>query len=485
MSESSPPTTDRPSRARRLNRQELHLKRAKASLRQSLVGYSRYLRLAQTLTTANLQAELQPAMQTLTGNLHKLDNCIIRIAVFGLVSRGKSAVLNALLGQKVLETGPINGVTRHPRVVRWSPEGEFLSDGTTPGKVLIELVDTPGLDEIDGQTREEMARQVASQSDLILFVVSGDITRTEYRALCDLRQAQKPLLLVFNKIDLYPEQTRQAIYRSLQQLGRDNGGKALQQLLSPEEIVMVAAEPAPLQMRVEWPDGRVTYEWETPQPQIDELKQKILTLLNQEGRSLLALNALFQASQAEAEISRKIVEARDQEAEDLIWKFTRYKALAVALNPIAVLDLVGATAADLALIRALGNLYGLPLTQYEAGKLLKTILFSSGTLLLGELSSALLLGLGKSAAAVASGLDNPTHFSAYFGAAIAQGGLAGYGAYSVGRAAQVYLEQGCSWGPQGANTVIQEILRQVEPNMILFRLRQELEDQIGSGPFPR
>jgi len=65
--------------------------------------------------------------------------------------------------------------------------------------------------------------------------------------------------------------------------------------------------------------------------------------------------------------------------------------------------------ADLALIR-LARLYGLPMTGYEAAKILKTILFSSG-LLLGELGSSLLLGLGKSTAAIASG-ENPTNLSA-------------------------------------------------------------------------
>ena len=60
------------------------------------------------------------------------------------------------------------------------------------------------------------------------------------------------------------------------------------------------------------------------------------------------------------------------------------------------------------------------------------------------------------------------------GAAIAQAGIAGYGAYAVGQAAQVYLEQGCTWGQLGASTVIQEILNQVEPQTILYRLREEL-----------
>jgi GTPase SAR1 family protein len=315
-----------------------------------------------------------------------------------------------------------------------------------------------------------MAKEVARQADLILFVVSGDITRTEYQALLELRQAQKPLILVFNKIDLYPDTDRTAIYKNLQQLG---AGYSQTKPLLPDEIVMVAAEPAPMEVRLEWPDGRVSYEWETPAPQITELQQTILQILNREGRSLLALNALVQAQEAETAIAQKTVDLREQEAEVIIWQFTKYKALAVALNPIAFLDILGGTFADLALIRALARLYGLPMTSYEAGKIFKTILLSSGGLLLGELGSSFVLGLGKSTAAIASG-DNPINITGFAGSAIAQAGIAGYGAYSVGKAAQVYLEKGCTWGQLGASTVIQEILSQVDQNTILYRLQQEL-----------
>jgi uncharacterized protein (DUF697 family) len=310
-------------------------------------------------------------------------------------------------------------------------------------------------------------------------VVAGDITRTEYQALCDLRRAQKPLLLVFNKIDLYPDQTRHAIYQNLQQLAAKSvDGMQLQRLMSANEIILVAADPAPMPVRVE-AEGRATYEWETPPVEIDRLKQKILAILRQEGRTLLALNALFQARDAEVALASKIMEVRNADAEALIWKFARYKAIAVGLNPIAVLDLVGGTVSDLAMIRALSELYGLPVTRHEASKLWKTILLSSGSLMLSELGSGLLLGMGKSAAAAAGGLDASTSFSAYAGTAIVQGGIAGYGAYAVGRAVQVYLEQGCSWGPQGPNTVIQDILNQLEPNTIIYRLRQELSQQLG------
>ncbi|MFM7790660.1 MAG: Era-like GTP-binding protein, partial [Microcystis panniformis] len=195
-----------------------------------------------------LQAAVKQDLQSLKSALDKLDETVIRVAAFGLVSRGKSSVVNALVGQKVLTTGPLHGVTRWPRSVRWTP---------ATGKIQIELIDTPGLDEIEGEARANMAREVAKSADLILFIVAGDITRTEYEALGELRQAKKPIILVFNKIDLYPEADRRQIFQQLQRLGTNRDEKTLEDLLTSDEIVMVAAEPQPIPVRVEYPDGSV------------------------------------------------------------------------------------------------------------------------------------------------------------------------------------------------------------------------------------
>lgn len=446
--------------------QETHLSRARASIKQTLSWYT-YLRKSGHLSSKpDLASLIKPQIEILNATLHKLDSNLIKIAAFGLVSRGKSAVLNSLLGEKILETGPLNGVTQWPRCLRWQP-------GT---KVCVELIDTPGLDEINGEVRGEMARNVAQQADLILFIVSGDITNTEYQALLELRQAQKPLILVFNKIDLYPDTDKNTIYHNLQVLGAARSGQQSDPLL-PDEIVMVAAEPAPMEVRVEYADGRISYEWETPKPQVQELKQTILNILNREGRSLLALNALVQARESEAIMAEKTLHFRQQEAEELIWRFCKYKALAIALNPIAVLDVIGGLITDLALIRSLARLYSLPMTSYEATGLLKTILLGSGSLLLSEIASNLVLGMGKTAAAVAG--EGSINITTFAGGALAQSGVASYSAYAVGKAAQVYLENGCSWGRLGANTVIEEILTQVEKNTILYRLKQKTKNKIN------
>ncbi len=431
---------------------------ARASLQQSLSRYA-----ADKVGTVS--PSLQGDLDTLAATLAKLEQNNYRIAVFGLVSRGKSAVLNALVGEKMLETGPLNGVTRFPRSIRWSP------DGITQ----IDLIDTPGLDEIDGDARAKMSAEVVGQADLILFVIAGDITQLEYQALRELRQAHKPLLLVFNKADLYPAQEQQEIYQQLRNLSDNSLSDALlQRLLSADEVVMVAADPTPLQVRIEYPDGTKKFEWEKPEPQIAPLKTKIQELLVREGRSLLAINALVQARSAQTNLAKNTLTDLQAEANSLVWQFAKYKAVAVAANPIAIFDILGGVFVDFMLIRSLAKLYNLPMTKYEITKLISGISFSSGSLLLTELLTGVIFGVGKTAALLIGTTVNFAALPGYLGGGVIQGAIAGYGAYMVGKAAQAYLAAGCTWGEFGANTVIREILDRLDDATIISRLRDEL-----------
>ncbi len=429
---------------------------ARASLSNSL---SRY----QDNSAGDLQAELKILKTT----LEKLDQGVYCVAAFGLVSRGKSAVLNALMGEKVLEIGPLNGVTKFPRSIRWQPQPQ----------IQIDLIDTPGLDEIDGESRAQMAQQIAAQADLILFIIAGDITKLEYQVLCELRAAHKPLMLVFNKSDLYPEQERQTIYQQLQGLSADLGqqnSEMLHRLLSADEVVMVAADPAPLQLRTEYADGSSKNEWEQPTPNIEPLKQKIFNLLEKEGSSLIVINALVQARSSEYNLAATTLDLMSNEASKLVWRFAQYKALAVALNPIVFFDVLGGIFIDLVMVRSLAKLYNLPITTYETGKLFKGVLFSGGSLLLVEIFTALVLGIGKSDHLLQLVGLSWTDIPGYAVGGIIQGLTAGYGAYTVGKAAKTYLSQGNTWGKLGANTVIREILQNIDSETIIARLREEL-----------
>lgn len=442
-----------------------YFNRARASIQQAISWYGNARRHGKYTPDERLQTAVRSDLQSLKRALDKLDQKVLCISTFGLVSCGKSSVINALVGEEVLKTGPLNGVTQFPQSISWQP---------TTDSVAVELIDTPGLDEIAGQAREKMAREIAQKSDLILLVISGDITRTEYLVLCQLRRSQKPIIIVFNKVDLYPDEDRQSIYNQLKLINAANGGADFGEIISTNEIVMVAAKPQAIKVRSEAEDGTVTEFLEEPQPQIEELQQTILRIVQREGRSLLALNSLVQARDSEKRIANHTVSMRQELAQEIIWKYARYKALVVALNPFPLIDVLGGLITDLFLIRSLGKLYGLPITTYEAQNVLRKIVASSGGLLLGEIGSNILLGVGKGGSAILGAVESTGAFVTYTSTATVQAAIAGYGAYVVGQVAQVYLEQGCTWGSLGASTVIAEILSQAEPNSIIYRLKQEL-----------
>lgn len=434
------------------------------------------------------QAAVKGGIDQLTILKNKLDSALLRVAVFGLVSRGKSAVINAILGEKILETGPLNGVTQWPRSVYWMPDksqpDKSQSDASrsNPKKepLKIELIDTPGLDEIEGEARGKIAQDIAQQADLILFVVSGDVTHTEYRALQSLYATSKPLLLVFNKVDLYPETDRSSVASNLQLLWQQAESRAdlPQGARLVDDIIMVSAEPAPIQVRTEWPDGRVSETWESPPAQVEQLRVALLKTVREEGPTLIALNALRQAGIIEKKLAEETAELNQANADDLIWKYAKYKAIAVAFNPVAILDMLGGIGSDLVMIRALSQMYGFPMTRFEASKLWQSIIRSSSTLLLSEFGTSLILGFGKSGAAIWSAFESFSGFTAFAGAMTAQAGAAGYGTYAVGQAAKIYLQQGCSWGATGVNTVMQGILSQAKTDSTLERLQSEIKASI-------
>ncbi|MBD2295691.1 DUF697 domain-containing protein [Anabaena sphaerica FACHB-251] len=420
--------------------------------------------------TSQEKSGLEAEIADLETMLGKLESMVVQIAAFGMVGRGKSSLLNALVGQPVFETGPLHGVTRAEQKVNWSISEEAIGTlkVTLPatGQSQVELVDTPGLDEVDGETRAALAEQVAKQADLILFVISGDMTKIEQGALSQLREVGKPIILVFNKVDQYPETDRVAIYEKI----RDD---RVRELLSPEEIVMSAASPL-VKTAVIRADGSRGIQLRQGQAQVDELKLKILEILQREGKALVALNSMLYADTVNEQVVQRKLMIREQNANQLIWKAVMTKAVAIALNPITVVDILSSVVIDIALILGLSQLYGIPMTESGAVQLLQKIALSMGGIGASELLANLGLSglktlLGISASATAGVALGP-----YLSVAITQAGVAGVSSYGIGQVTKAYLANGATWGPEGPKAVVSQILSTLDETSILNRIKDEL-----------
>ncbi len=427
------------------------------------------------------RAGLTAQFEVLADRAERLAHSTLQIAAFGLVGRGKSSVLNALLGEDFFATGPLHGVTQTPSSIGWvgyrhsiAGEQTFVaasSDGNNcSGQVRVELVDTPGLDEVGGDTRETLARQVAARADLLLFVIAGDISQVEHQALQQLRATGKPMVLVFNKVDRYPEADRLAIYAKI----RD---ERVRELLSPEEIVLVAAAPLVRQGR-RGPEGKLQIELRRGPAAIEPLRLKILDILEREGKALAALNSLLFARDLSERLLARQHKIRAEAADSLIWQATSIKAAAVALNPVVVLDLLGGTIIDLSTVAGLARLYGVPLQQAAAVDLLRQIALGLGAVGATELLAVFGLGSLKSLLGLGAPASGGITLAPLASVAIAQGAIAGFSTHAIGQIANRYLLQGASWGPAGIKATIREILDDLDEASILRRLKTEIAERL-------
>ena len=391
------------------------------------------------------QSQLGGQLQALDLQLDRLQQRRLRVAVFGRVGVGKSSLLNALLGQAAFATDVAHGCTRHQEARTWAQP--------VAGLAQVELVDTPGIDEIAAAARARLAARVALSSDLVLLVLDGDLTSVEHDALAPLLASGKPLLLVLNRCDCWSEQQQTALIASIQ--------RRLPVAARHLELIPVAAAPRQPELLA---DGRVRSV--TQPPRVNPLRRALVDLLEQHGELLLALNALAGAERFHLALQRWRLGASRQAAQSLIGRFAAIKATGVAANPLVLLDLAGGLACDTALVLQLCQLYDLPMGGAGARQLLQRL--SGHNALLGGAQLAIQLALGALRQLLLLGAPFTAGLSLASAApvALAQAALAVHTTRLTGRLAAAELLRGAQRG--GRPGALLRRLAQSDPQVRLW-----------------
>ena len=144
------------------------------------------------------------------GNTIKQLDELFLLVVVGEFNSGKSAFINALLGDSYLEEG-VTPTTTRINILRYGETTEriVVSENehiiTLPVEWLseISIVDTPGTNAIM-RSHEEIITQFVPQSDIVLFITSADrpFTESERQFLERIHDWGKKVVVVVNKIDI-------------------------------------------------------------------------------------------------------------------------------------------------------------------------------------------------------------------------------------------------------------------------------------------
>jgi len=400
---------------------------------------------------AGIRESLAHDYEAVQAMLDKLQHGHLHIAVFGRVSTGKSSLLNALIGEQKFAVSPLHGETRKTTMEQWS---EVEAAG-------VYLIDTPGLDEAGGEDREAMAKEVAHRSDLVIFVVDGDITDSELQSLRTLLEQGRPVVVALNKSDLY---TRDELAALLQSVREKTAG-----LVDPDDVLTVAAQPRPQQVVELDEEGGETASTRVRDPDIDALRLRLWDIFETEGKTLAALNASLFAADLSDQVGIRILNARREIGDKLVRTYCVAKGIAVAFNPIPVADLFAAAFIDIGMVMHLSKVYDLPISQREAGSLVSVIIAEAAALMgtvwaLHFVSSALKVGTAGLSTIVTAG---------------AQGTIAYYSTYVVGQIAANYLAKGKSWGEGGPKQVVREILDSLDRDTVLRQAKKEIQSRLG------
>src|SRR5690606_29045553 len=87
---------------------------------------------------------LRKELEQLTRVAEKLDTGRVDIVVFGEIDTGKSALINALVGEQVTQVSVRGGWTRELWNVDWDATGIVIPG---MGDARVVLIDTPGINE--------------------------------------------------------------------------------------------------------------------------------------------------------------------------------------------------------------------------------------------------------------------------------------------------------------------------------------------------
>ncbi len=238
------------------------------------------------------------------------------------------------------------------------------SQATTNSEISVRYQDTTPW--FASEAAEWEAKQQLQNADLVLFLTSGDITDSEYQAIREIAIAPQRVLVVWNQQYPQPKTTQDTIRAKLQQ--------RLAGIVPAEDIVAIAAAGREMPVRYTQADGSVVTKTETTTSQLEQLQQRLQSLLSSEAiPSLLYTSTYRQAIATQQEIQSLLNQLRRDRALPQIERYQWVAAAAAFANPIPSGDILATIAVNTQMVMDLSKIYQQPFSWSQAQEIAKTL----------------------------------------------------------------------------------------------------------------
>ncbi|TVQ42505.1 MAG: DUF697 domain-containing protein [Gloeocapsa sp. DLM2.Bin57] len=186
-------------------------------------------------------------------------------------------------------------------------------------------------------------------SDLLLFLVNGDLTESEWSKIQQWHSLNHNIILVFNKQDQYLPEEQVLITAQLKQ--------RVQSIIPVENVIAIASQPKPVKVREHQTDGTIKEWLEDPQPLIQPLQERLNYITQNHHQQLVLATTWREAKQLQQKVKTLSNQLRFERALPIIEQYQWLAAASALANPIAALDLLVTLGINGQMLVDLGKIY--------------------------------------------------------------------------------------------------------------------------------
>lgn len=196
------------------------------------------------------------------------------------------------------------------------------------------------------------------QSDLVLFIIHGDITESEKQTIQTVINNNQKILVLFNDIDYNLAEEKTLIFENIK--------TKLKDILESQYLIKISTKTQKIKVK-KYADETNYKEWEEiTKGDYQLLTDTLKNIVDKEKANLILLTAYRNAINLQKDIKEKLNFIRKEKALPLIEKYQIIAATATFANPVSSLDLLATAAINTQMIVDLSGIYQQSLSLNQA-----------------------------------------------------------------------------------------------------------------------